>query len=270
MSPVAPAWNPSDLRDALRAEWTKLRTVPGPAALLLAVVAATVGLSTLASATVTCPAAGCGADPARVCLVGVQLGQALVAILAVLVVGGEYGTGMIRVTVAAMPRRTTLLLAKAAVVTGPVLVAGALAVLGSVLVGRAYLPGNGFTAGHGYRVLSLSDSAVLRAAAGSVLYLALIGLLGLGLAMAVRDSAVAIGLVLGLLYLFPIVTHLVTDPHWHRHLLQIGPTDAGLSIQSTVDLKGLPLSPWAGLGVLAAWSAGALLLGGLALRLRDA
>jgi hypothetical protein len=115
-----------------------------------------------------------------------------------------------------------------------------------------------------------ADGPTLPAAAGSVLYLALIALLSLGAATAVRDSAAAIGVVLGLLYLFPIIAQLVTDPHWQRHLKQLGPMTAGLAIQATTNLRGLPISPWAGLGVLAAWAAAALLAGGLLLRLRDA
>jgi len=81
---------------------------------------------------------------------------------------------------------------------------------------------------------------------------------------------VAIGLVLGLLYLFPVVAGVVTGPHVARHLQQIAPMTAGLDIQATTGLRSLPLSPWAGLGVLAAWAAGALLIGGLLLRFRDA
>jgi ABC-2 type transport system permease protein len=177
---------------------------------------------------------------------------------------------MFRTSLAAMPRRTTVLAAKAAVVAVVTLAAGTLAVLGSVLAGRLILPGHGFTPAHGYQPLSLGDGPVLRAAAGSVLYLALIALLSLGAATAVRDSAAAIGAVLGLLYLFPLVAAFVTDPHWQRHLEQIGPMSAGLAIQATAGLRSLPLSPWAGLGVLAAWAAAALLTGGLLLRLRDA
>jgi ABC-2 type transport system permease protein len=86
----------------------------------------------------------------------------------------------------------------------------------------------------------------------------------------VRDSAAAIGVVLGLLYLFPIVAQVVTDPDWQRHLKQLGPMTAGLAIQATANLDSLPIGPWAGLGVLAAWAAAALLIGGLLLRLRDA
>lgn len=255
---------------ALRAEWTKLRTSPGTAGLLLAVVAATVAVSAAAAASARCPAAGCGQDPGKISFTGVDLGQAAVAIVAVLAVSTEYSTGMIRTTLAAMPRRITVLAAKAAIVTGLTLAAGTLAILGSLLAGRLILPGHGFTAAHGFAPLSLADGPVLRAAAGSVLYLALIALLSLGAATAVRDSAVAIGLVLGLLYLFPIVAGVVSDPYVQRHLQQIGPMTAGLEIQATTGLRSLPLSPWAGLGVLAAWAAGALLAGGLLLRLRDA
>ncbi len=150
------------------------------------------------------------------------------------------------------------------------LAAGTIAVLACLLAGRLILPGHGFTPARGYPLLSLGDGPVLRAAAGSVLYLALIALLSLGAATAIRDSAAAIGVVLGLLYLFPVVAELVTDPHWRRHRKQIGPMTAGLAIQATINLPSLPIGPWAGLGVLAAWAAAALLAGGLLLRLRDA
>jgi ABC-2 type transport system permease protein len=263
-----PDW--AGLRDALHAEWTKLRTTAGPAWLLTATVILSVTVSAAADAATRCPAApACPVDPARLSLTGIQLGQAVVAILAVLVISSEYSTGMIRVTFTALPRRITVLAAKAAVLTGLVLAAATIAVLGGVLAGRLILPGHGFTAARGFPSLSLADGTVLRAAAGSVLYLALIGLFSLGIATLVRDSAAAIGVILGLLYLFPIVAH-VLNPHWYRHLEQIGPMSAGLDIQATTGLRSLPLSPWAGLGVLAAWAAGALLAGALALRLRDA
>ena len=110
---------------------------------------------------------------------------------------------------------------------------------------------------------------ILRATAGSVLYLALIGLFGVGTATAVRDSATAMGIVLGLLYVFPIIAQAVSDPELRRHLLQLAPMSAGLAVQATTHLDSLPIGPWKGLGVLAAWAAAALLLGGLRLRLRD-
>jgi len=134
-----------------------------------------------------CPSgAVCQVDTVKISLTGVDLGQAIVAILAVLAISGEYSTGMIRVTLAAMPRRTTVLAAKAAVITGLVLVAGTIGVLASVLAGRLILPGHGFSQARGYPVLSLGDGAVLRAAAGSVLYLVLIAPLSLGAATVIR------------------------------------------------------------------------------------
>lgn len=241
------------MRYALHAEWTKLRTTPAAACLLLAAVALTVLLS---AAAATCHTTGCRQDPVRTSLTGVDLGQALVAVLAVVMIGGEYGSGMIRTTLAAMPRRGAVLAAKAAILAGVVAAASLPAVFGSLLFG---LP-----------TLSLADSSTLRAAGGSVLYLALVALLGLGIATAVRDSATAVGAVLALLYLFPVLASVVTNPHWERHLRQIGPMNAGLAIQATAGVDQLPIGPWTGLGVLAAWSAAALLAGGLLLRWRDA
>jgi ABC-2 type transport system permease protein len=81
---------------------------------------------------------------------------------------------------------------------------------------------------------------------------------------------VATGTVLALLYLFPIIAAAVPSPHWQRHLEQIGPMTAGLEIQATTGLHSLPISPWAGLGVLAAWATTALLAGALLLRIRAA
>ena len=125
-------------------------------------------------------------------------------------------------------------------------------------------------AANGYPVMSLGNGPDLRAAAGSVLYLALIALLALGVTTAVRDSAVGTGLVLGLLYLFPIASAVVPDHTLSRHLEQAAPMTAGLWIQATAGVRSLPLTPWQGLGVLALWTLGALILGAAVLRLRDA
>jgi ABC-2 type transport system permease protein len=255
---------------ALHAEWTKLRTVAGPGWLLLAAMALTVAVGAAAANAVNCPAGGCQVDPAKVSLTGLYLGQTIVAIVAVTAVSGEYSTGMIRLTLTATPRRWLVLAAKTAVVGTVTLATGAVAVLASVLAGRLLLDRHGIDPAHGYQALSLANGTVLRAAAGAVLYLALIALLGLGVATAVRDSAVSIGVVLGLLYLFPIVASVVGDAAWRRHLDQISPMTAGMYIQATTDLRSLPLAPWQGLGVLAAWAAVALLAGGLMLGLRDA
>lgn len=210
------------MRAALHAEWTKMRTVAAPWWLMLGAVVATVTLSAAGAAVAT-----------ELSLLGVYLGQAPVCILGVLVMSGEHSTGLIRVTLAAAPRRGRVLAAKAIVLTGVVAIAGTVAVLGSLL----------------------AASPTLRASAGSILYLILVAQLSLGIATIVRDAATSIGVVLGLLYLFPILARTVGDPHWQRLLEKIEPTSAG---------------PWAGLGATAGWAAAALLIGGLLLRARDA
>jgi len=234
--------------DALHAEWTKLRTSPATIWLLLGVVAATLGVSWAVNAASTT------GDVTKNSLTGVYLGQAVVAALGVVLIGGEYATGMVRVTLTAVPRRIAVLAAKAAVLTVVVLPAAAIAVVGCALLGG----------------VSLTEATVVRAVGGSVLYLGLIALLALGTGVAVRDSTTAIGVVLGLLYVLPILAQVVTNHAWQRHLLQISPMSAGLAIQSTRDLQDLPIAPWAGLGVLALWAVGALIAGGLVLARRDA
>jgi ABC-2 type transport system permease protein len=258
------------MRPALHAEWTKIRTVAGPLRLLLGMIAATVALSAGATSVLTCTPAGCGGDITKLSLLGVELGQSLAAILAVLVISGEYSSGMIRTTLTAMPHRATVFAAKAITLAGVVAVAGTSAVLGSLLAGRLILPRHGFIAARGHPALSLADGPTLRATAGSILYLTLIALLSLGIAAIVRDSATSIGVILGLLYLLPILSQVIGNSHWQRLLQQIGPMSAGLGIQATVNLHSLPLSPWAGLGVTAGWAVAALAAGGLLLRIRDA
>jgi len=259
--------------NTLHAEWTKLRSEGGTGWLLLATIGLTVGLSAAVVSAVSadpCSPQGCSQDVAKLSLTGMTLGQAVVAVLAVLTIGNEYSTGMIRTTLAAMPNRSAVLAAKAAVLSAVLILVGSVCVLGSLLVGRLLLPSNGFTVANGYSTLSLTDGPTLRAVVGSVLYFVLIGLLSLGVATAVRDSAVGSGIVLALLYIFPILSHVVRDPVWQKHLQQIAPMSAGLAVQATTGLSRLPISPWLGLGVLAVWAAVALLVGGLGLRLRDA
>jgi len=253
---------------ALYAEWTKFRTVSGPAWLLVATVALTVAVGAATADAARCTTTACGIDPAKVTFTGLYLGQALIAILGVLIIGNEYSTGMVRVSLVAVPRRLHLLAAKALLLTGEALVASVLAVGLSAVFGLAFLPGHGFTAADGYA--SLTSGTDLRAAVGATLYLTLIALLSMGIATAVRDSGTAIGLVLGVLFLFPIIAGLNSDATIKRHLEQIGPLTAGLDVQATIGVRSLPLTPWQGLGVVALWAAGALLLGAAVLRLRDA
>jgi ABC-2 type transport system permease protein len=260
---------------ALYAEWTKLRTLAGTWWLLLAAAALTIAVSAAEAAAFHCQPSGCapqqtGADPAKLSLTGVDLGQVVIALVAVLAIGGEYGSGMIRLTLTAVPRRLTAFTAKALVTAGAALAAAILAVAGSALAGWLILPGKGLIAANGYVPLSLGNASDLRAACGTVLYLTLIALLAFGLTTAVRDSAAGIGVVLGVLLLLPIMSAVIPDQALSRHLEQVSPMTAGLYIQVTEGVGQLPLTPWQGLGVTAVWAAGALILGAAVLRLRDA
>jgi ABC-2 type transport system permease protein len=258
------------MREAIRAEWAKTWSDPVTPWLLAGLVVLSAAVSAATIATARCPAGvagGCAQDPAKISLTGVYVGQAVAALAGVLAIGAEYGTGMIRVTLTAIPRRDRLLAAKAVVLAGPVLVAAAVALGAAALAGVVVLPGHGFTAVRGF---DLASASMWRAWCCAAVYLPLVALLALGVTAIVRDSAAAIGIALGVLYLFPVVAKSVGDQALARRLEQIGPLAAGLDSQATTGLHGLPLTPWQGLGVVTLWAAGALLLGGWAFRLRDA
>jgi len=206
----------------------------------------------------------------KLSLFGTYLGQVAVVVLAALVATTEYDTNLIRVTLAAYPRRIGVLAAKAAVVTAVVLASAAVSLLGSLAAARGILPGNGFTAANGYPPLSLTDGPTLRAYGGTVLYFGLIGLLSLGVGTAVRHAAAALSTVLALLFVLPIVAQFVNNEHVRELLSKWSPMTAGLAIQATRRLGDLPIGPWAGLGVMAGYAAAAMLLGALMFALRDA
>ncbi|MUN37607.1 ABC transporter permease [Actinomadura litoris] len=259
---------------ALHAEWTKLRTLPSTGWLLAALAAVTVLVGAAVTGAVDtshcATPAGCAEDTPRLALSGVRIAQVAAVALGALAVGGEYAAGTIGATLTAVPRRVTVLAAKAAVVSGAVAASGTAGVLGAVAAGRLILPRNGFTPEHGYPLLSPADGATARAAFGTVLYLVLTALLALGAGAALRDSAAAITAVLALLWIVPVLASLVADDTWQRRLDRFAPMTAGLAVQSTRSLERLPIGPWAGLGVLAAYAVAALLAGGARFAARDA
>lgn len=255
---------------ALRAEWIKLRTIASTWWLVLGAVAVTIAASAgIAASTHISPGAPEHQDLTKLSLIGVALGQAVVAVLAVQAVAEEYASGMIRVTLAATPRRPIMLGAKAINLAGLTLMTAVPAVAGCLIAGRLLLPEAGLAPAHGYALISITHGPTLRAAFGSVLYLGLVALLGLGIGVVVRDTAVSTGIVLALLYLPPLLAQLAPAP-WRRHIAQIAPMSAGLAIQATRSIRSLPIAPWAGLGVLAAWAVGMLLVGLTVLNARDA
>jgi ABC-2 type transport system permease protein len=262
--------------EALRAERTKLWTLPSVRWLLVATVASLVALGAAITAmldTSRCRGGAevdCSLDPVKANLSGVWVAQIVVVVLGVLAMSTEYDTPQIRLTLAAMPRRLVVFLAKTSLVAVVVGVCAAVGAIGSLTAGRLVLAGNGFATDTGAAPPALGEALTVRAALGTVCYLALVAGLALGSAALVRDAAVATLSVLTLLFLFPLLGLIVTDPTWQERLHRYAPMEAGLAIQATRGTDDLPIGPWAGLGVLAGYSAAALVAGAAAFLLRDA
>ena len=240
------------MRAAIRAEWTKLTTVPDLAVTLLLSIALTTAVS-VAAAALTDDIT----DGVRLSLIGIQVGQAVVAVAGVQILAGEYGNGLIRAGLLAFPRRLPILAAKALLLLAGTAVAALVSVAASLVAGIAWIDN--------YPI----GEVLLRPAFGSFLYLCLIALLGLGTAAIVRSATAAAGIVLALLFVLPSLLPLLPDPDWIETLYKLTPSTAGLTIQSAYDLDAVPIGPWAGLGVAALWSFGALTLGALFLARRD-
>ncbi|KAB2350234.1 ABC transporter permease [Actinomadura rudentiformis] len=251
------------MRRALRAEWTKWRTVPSTAlapwlAVALTLAASAVVAATAEPGTTVCPTAET-CDTVRLTLSGVQLGQVPVVVAAALTVTGEYGTGLIGPTLTAVPRRLRVLTTKAVTVTAVALAAGLLSVAGCLIIARALLPGSGLP-------VPPADATTWRAALATVLYLALITLVSLGIGALLRNIAAAVTTVLGLLFLLPILARLLPNGHL---LEKYAPTTAGLALQTTKNLEAQLISPSTGLTVLTAYAAAATTLGALRFHTHD-
>jgi ABC-2 type transport system permease protein len=240
----------------MRAEWTKVRTLPSSVWLLVGTVAATVAVSAISISTLGCPvAATCTEDIPKMSLIGVRLGQILVAVFAALAITNEYGTSMIQTTLLTRPRRLRVVASKLVVVTLITLVTAAIAVAISLAITGMVLPGHGVS---------------VRASLGSVLYLGLIAILGFGIGLIVRDTAAAITTVFALLFISPMASMFINHPVWHYRLEKFAPMAAGLAIQTTQGLPALPVQPWTGLGIFACYSLVSVLFGAAVFQLRDA
>ena len=257
------------MSEAFRAEWDKLRMLAGTWWLLLGAVAAMAAVSAAACGLSHTSAVVRGGDSTKLALAGVYAGQVVVATGAILTISEEFATGMIRVTLAAIPHRLTMLAAKATATAGLTAMVAIAAVTSCLALGRALLPSAGLNPTHGYALVSIAHGATLRATAGTVIYLVLIALLALGLGTVIRDTAVSIGVLVALLLIPPLLAHIVGGSAGRR-IEQLGPMRAGLSVQATTHLHSLPIAPWSGLGVCAAWAATSLAAAAATLRLRDA
>ncbi|MFI7339111.1 hypothetical protein ACIBUY_14360 [Streptomyces sp. NPDC050085] len=262
------------VRRAIHGEWTKLRTVPGQLWTVVSLTGAMVAFTALIAASAGKGQSGVLA-PTALSLSGVYLAQTGAALVAIAVVSSEYPR-MIRTTLAANPRRTTVFVAKAAVTVAAVLAAALPAVLGSLAAGRTVLSGReggegGEGGDGGFPQLPLSSAALWRAALGTVVYLLLVALLSVGVALVVRHAAAAVGAVMALLYGPYLATLIIKMPEHALHRVQkVSPMTAGLAVQTTSGTGTAPLAPWTGIAVLAAYAGGALVLGWAVLRRRDA
>jgi ABC-2 type transport system permease protein len=265
---------------ALRAEWTKLRSVPSTSWLILAAVASTIALGLLVCASVDTGggqpgcvpgAPGCGdEDVVLNSLGGAYLGQIAIVALGVLAATAEHATGTIRSTFAAMPRRSRVVLAKVAVLAGPVLVAGLAASVSSFLLGQPILHANGFIPTQGYPTVSLADAPAVRAITGTALYLGVIAVFAFAVGTMVRRTGAALAVVLTIVYAPAIVSLMLVEP-LRGWVQKASPMMAGLAVQRTVLRDdSVPIGTWAGLGVAATWSAIALVVALWLVRRRDA
>ncbi|MCP9947773.1 DUF1349 domain-containing protein [Actinomadura madurae] len=201
-------------------------------------------------------------DATELTLTGVLIGQAAVIALAVLFVTAEYRRGMLRTTFAASPRRGRALAAKAAVAGLASLAAGLAAAFGAMLLARPV------QRSHGLTPPPLSDATVLRAVLGTAALLGVVAVFALAVAVIVRRSAPAITIVL-LLLLAPQIVATGLPLSAARWLERLTPA-AGFAIQETVVRFDRAIDPWAGFGVLCAYTAAALAAALWLVRRRDA
>jgi ABC-2 type transport system permease protein len=251
---------------ALRAEWTKLRSVRGTPAALLALAGLTIALGAVSCATSHTEGFGNPGDEdvVMLSLVGVYFAQVAVVAFGVLAVCGEYASGTIRTTFAANPRRRQVLAAKVAIAGGLVLAVGALATVIAFYAGQALLHGNGFVYDNGYPAATLGDAETLRKVAVAIVYVGLLAALSLGVGAIVRHTATAISALLGVLFLPWIVGQLL--PQKLGEGIEKATPMVGLAAQE----RGAPIGPWAGLAVTAAWAAVAVVVALWLVRRRDA
>ncbi|HWR84580.1 MAG TPA: ABC transporter permease [Rhodoglobus sp.] len=250
----------------LRSEWIKLRSLRSTVWSYLIVIAMSLGLAALLASTMPDEALRLG-DPAATALGsatgGLMFGQLVVAVLGVLVVSGEYSTGMIRSTLTAVPRRLPALWAKAVVLFVATFVVGAVSTVGSFLLASSILGGRGIEA-------SLLDEGVLLALAGGSLYLALVAVFALGIGTMLRSSAGGIAAALGILLLLPVVLQLIPT-EWAADLIPYTPSAAGMALSALPGdtIAGQPEVWQSGLALLA-WVAASILGAALLLKRRDA
>ncbi|HEV3281714.1 MAG TPA: ABC transporter permease subunit [Acidimicrobiales bacterium] len=280
------------LRRAIAAEWTKFWSVRSTMWMLVGTGVAVMGLCALSTGTVS--PSDIIEDPTRRSLIGIFLGQLIFGVLGVLVISAEYGTGTIRATLSAVPRRPVVLSAKIVVFGAVALVVSEILTFSAFAVGQAILSAKnavgsssaiaqraqhlGVKVPHGVQVslssgsASLGQAGVLRAVVGAGLYLAALGLLALGLATIIRHTAGAISAFVGVVLVLPLIVQALPtsiSDAVARYL----PANIGLVMFSThgaPDRVGPAFSPWTGFALLVLYTVVTLGVGCWVLMRRDA
>lgn len=262
---------PDDLKvtpvRVLRSEWLKFRSLrSSPLALgisLLGMIALGWIFSAGAASRwpVMRPQAKLHFDPTDVSIRGYVLAQLVLGVLGVLIVSGEYGTGMIRATFSAVPTRLPVLWAKLGIFAVVSFVVGTVSSFAAFLGGQAFLSSQ-------HIETTLSAPGVLRAVFGVGLYLTVVGLLGVALGWLIRHTAGAIATLFGLLLVVPGIAEALPDS-WAPHIVPYLPSNAGQALV-TVHQDAAMLAPWTGFAVFCAYVVVALAAAALLLKRRDA
>lgn len=257
---------------ALRSEWTKLRSVRSTAWCLVATVVLGIGIGILTTSSQASHWRHAGLidralfDPTSISLTGLLFGQLAIGVLGGLTMSAEYGSGSIRATFAAIPRRPVVLAAKALVFGVVALVVTEAVSFTAFFVGQSILSGSTPTA-------SLGQHEVLRAVIGGGLFLTVLGLFALGLAAIIRHTAGTITTFVSILLILPLVVSAFPATIGHpigRYL----PATIGSAMTSTTSEGAhdqfLPAFPfWHGFAILCAYAIGALVIGGALMIRRD-
>lgn len=253
----------------LTSEWIKFRSLRSTWFSLLAALAIVDGLGTLFAAlhahrmtSGVRQFALIRFDATQVSLRGVFLAQLAVGVLGVLVITGEYSTGMIRSSLVAVPHRRPVLAAKAIVFALPVFAVSLAATLAGFFLGQ-------WAQSSTHAEASLSTPGAGRAIVGAAIYLTLIGVLGVGLGFIIRNTAGAIATLFGVVLVAPLLAQALPSPY-DTDVSKYLPLNFGQRVIQTVDPEPNRLGPWVGIGVLAAYVVVALAAGAVMLSNRDA
>jgi ABC-2 type transport system permease protein len=256
----------------MRSEWLKLRSVRSTTWTLVATIVMTIGIGIVATSTEAArwahspPGSRLSFDPTNLSLTGLLFGQFAIGILGVLAISAEFGTGTIRSSLAAVPDRRLLLAAKAGVFALVALVVGEVVSFCTFFVGQMLIGG-------GAPHATIGQAGVLRAVAGGGLYLALLGLLAMGLGSIIRHTAGAIAAFVGVLLIVPLILPALPTS-LNQAVGKFEPVTIGNAVTSVNTHLGAGSTPsfnaWAGLALMAGYAALALCIGGWRMMRRDA